>query len=73
MSYALYLWHEPVLWAISEVADGLPVVLQIIVAIGLSFAASVASWHLLEQPAQRHKHRFGRSSARPTPVDRTAR
>ncbi len=62
VSYALYLWHEPVLWATSREAGGLPVLLQVFIGIGLSILAATISWRLLETPALRQKHRFGRSS-----------
>ncbi|MGB5759139.1 MAG: acyltransferase [Acidimicrobiales bacterium] len=62
VSYGLYLWHEPVLWATSREAGGLPVGVQVIIGVGLSILAAAVSWRLLETPALRQKNRFGRSS-----------
>lgn len=55
-SYGFYLWHFPVLVALSQVT-GSPLVLAI-VGLLASLACTVVSWRVVEQPFLRMKRRF---------------
>jgi peptidoglycan/LPS O-acetylase OafA/YrhL len=51
ISYGLYLWHFPILLAVEGHVHSL--LLRSIVVTGLTFAAALLSWRLIEQPVQR--------------------
>jgi len=82
-SYAAYLLHYPVIWALAEryslydlapriAGSGLPSTLLLIAMAGAaSFALARLSWHLLERHALRLKDRFpygGGERASPRPL-----
>jgi peptidoglycan/LPS O-acetylase OafA/YrhL len=72
ISYGLYLWH----WVTPRMIEPLPIAEgRTVIAFALAFAASVASFHLVEQPALRLKARFRRVPPEPdttTPRDLVA-
>lgn len=57
ISYSLYLWHVPVVLLIpaEAVADELVVVLRV----ALSFGLALLSYHAIERPVSRLRHRHG--------------
>jgi peptidoglycan/LPS O-acetylase OafA/YrhL len=52
-SYALYLWHAPILIGMIRHTQSWPDPLRVVCAIAFSAAATVASWYLVERPARR--------------------
>ena len=62
MSYGLYLWHSPVGWLTdARHYDWVPIMsrpVQFVVRVLLTFAIAGASYHFLERPILRLKHRF---------------
>ncbi|MGY1745261.1 acyltransferase family protein [Blastococcus sp. SYSU D00695] len=68
LSYSLYLWHFPVVVVLGALMpSGVPYVL---VSLALTAAASVASYHLVEQPVRRSD--WLRPGAPPSPRRRRA-
>lgn len=68
VSYGLYLWHLPVMFAVRRWGHALPVPIAVTLALVLSLAFTVASWFLLERPAMRWKRKLeGRQRQRPDP------
>lgn len=55
ISYALYLWHWPILVYAHEINLDLTKASQLIPLIGLMFAASYASYIFIEKPARQRK------------------
>lgn len=53
VSYALYLWHIPVLFAVRYLGNGWAYPVRVIVAIAATGVFTTLSWFLLERPAQR--------------------
>ncbi len=67
ISYAFYLWHFPVAGTVRDKLGGrLDSAAQVLIAILLSTALAAASYHLVEQPAQRRRPRWAASPAGPT-------
>ncbi|MGH1548330.1 acyltransferase family protein [Leifsonia poae] len=65
ISYAIYLWHYPILQALHHSGFGLRG--SAVVAVPLTLAAAVASQYLVERPFNKLKDRIGtRNLARPT-------
>jgi peptidoglycan/LPS O-acetylase OafA/YrhL len=68
MSYGLYLWHAPVAWVTNpqhyEIVPILPRPVLFLVRVCLSFAVAALSYHFLEQPLLRLKHRFSTIESR---------
>ncbi|WP_328916973.1 MULTISPECIES: acyltransferase family protein [unclassified Streptomyces] len=68
LSYGLYLWHYPLMHALSDLGVDrmlLPATL------GTSFAAALASYYLVEEPCRRFRYRRGgkiSSAATPAPA-----
>jgi len=58
VSYGLYLWHVPVLWAVKEHMDQQPVDAQIAVAMALTTVVVLASWFLVERPLLHWKNKM---------------
>jgi peptidoglycan/LPS O-acetylase OafA/YrhL len=61
LSYALYLWHLPVVWFLFQhEGGGAPLSLPAtLIAFITSFALALASWSLVERPSWRLRARFG--------------
>lgn len=57
VSYALYLWHLPVLYFFYRETDGWPLIVKAGISTAISFALAELSWKLLEAPAQRIRDR----------------
>jgi peptidoglycan/LPS O-acetylase OafA/YrhL len=55
LSYGIYIWHLPVLWACSTVFSGLPFIGASLIA---TLLVALASYHLIERPILRLKDRF---------------
>lgn len=54
VSYALYLWHLPVMYfSYRALGDGVPLLIKVIIGSALSYVAAELSWRLVEAPAQR--------------------
>jgi peptidoglycan/LPS O-acetylase OafA/YrhL len=60
ISYGLYLFHLPVFFGVRRYGSHLNNVERVIVAVGLTFAITLASWFLLERPALAWKSRLER-------------
>lgn len=58
VSYALYLWHLPVMFGVRRWGGALPRPAAVAVALGLSLLFAVLSWFLLERPAMRWRRRL---------------
>ena len=58
VSYGFYLWHLPVLRWTDDRLIGQPAVVRIGLGMGLTLAATLLSYRLLERPALRLKRRF---------------
>jgi peptidoglycan/LPS O-acetylase OafA/YrhL len=62
MSYGLYLWHSPVAWMTDPRRyEWIPVMsrpVQFVVRVALTFLVAGLSYHLMERPLLRLKHRF---------------
>jgi peptidoglycan/LPS O-acetylase OafA/YrhL len=63
ISYGLYLWHLPVYGAVFKFGTQLPHALQMVAAVGLSFAAAALSYRFVEQPFLRLKRRKSEPAA----------
>jgi peptidoglycan/LPS O-acetylase OafA/YrhL len=61
ISYGLYLWHFPIVYSCGAlIVDGTrPDLPRAALAIGLTFAAAIASFRWVERPMLRLKRRFG--------------
>lgn len=60
LSYALYLWHLPVTWFLHQHEGPGPLSPgATMVAVLVSFALALASWHFVEKPFWRLRLRFG--------------
>jgi peptidoglycan/LPS O-acetylase OafA/YrhL len=55
-SYAVYLWHNGILWMTFAVAGHS--LTWMAVGVALSFGVAEVSWHLVEQPARRRWHQY---------------
>jgi peptidoglycan/LPS O-acetylase OafA/YrhL len=53
VSYAFYLWHLPVFFAIRHFDTHWNDVVRVVVAIGATLALTILSWFLLERPLQK--------------------
>jgi peptidoglycan/LPS O-acetylase OafA/YrhL len=58
VSYGLYLWHLPIIWAVARHARSWPAIARLAVAAILIISATMISWRLIERPAQRMRRRF---------------
>lgn len=58
ISYGLYLWHYPIMWAL-RYSSTLPDFAVTAIALVLTFAAAALSFHFVERPALRLKERIG--------------
>ncbi len=68
MSYGLYLWHSPVAWLTdARHYEWVPILSRpvlFVVRVCLTFAVAGLSYHFLERPLLRLKHRFSAVGAR---------
>jgi len=55
VSYGLYLWHLPIFFEVHRHAGSWPTALQVLLALGITAGATVASWRLVETPFLRRK------------------
>jgi peptidoglycan/LPS O-acetylase OafA/YrhL len=60
VSYGLYLWHLAVFFAVARYTPDWPTPARIVFAFGLTALFTALSWHFVEQPALRLKHRLDR-------------
>jgi len=58
VSYGLYLWHLPVMFAVRTYGSGWPVTVRVIVALAASGGLTAATYYGLERPALRWKQRL---------------
>ena len=58
VSYAFYLWHLPVFFAIRHFDTHWSYVLRVVVAVGVTLALTILSWFLLERPLMRWSKRL---------------
>ena len=58
VSYGLYLWHLPILFAVQRYGMGWHPAVRVIVSITLCAAFTIGSWFLVEKPAMRWKTRL---------------
>jgi peptidoglycan/LPS O-acetylase OafA/YrhL len=70
VSYAFYLWHLPVFFAIRHFDTHWNDVVRVVVAVGATLSLTILSWFLLERPLQKwskslESKRRARLSARP--------
>ena len=63
VSYGLYLWHLPVFFAVRRYCEGWPVFLQIVFALAVTAAVTLASWFFVEVPFLRLKRHAVNSPA----------
>lgn len=63
VSYALYLWHLPIMFFFYRETGSWPLALKAIASTAISYGLAELSWHLLEVPAQ--KIRDKRASRQP--------
>ena len=69
-SYGLYLLHVPVLWLVFHRWGMQSMALGLLVYLGLSMAAAVVAYHLIEAPMVALGHRLLRDMpARPPPIE----
>src|SRR3954466_11996903 len=68
ISYGLYLWHMPVFRGVQNLGSSLPWWFQLPIAWVLTALITAASWFLIENPANRLRHRFRRVAPAP-PAD----
>lgn len=60
LSYALYLWHLPVMWFLHQHEGPGPLSpAASAIALAVSFALALASWQLVERPCWRLRARYG--------------
>lgn len=64
VSYGVYLWHYPIIVAVGDQMSGSSPTVQRVTAVGLTAAATMASWTLIERPAIAWKQRLRLSSGR---------
>jgi peptidoglycan/LPS O-acetylase OafA/YrhL len=57
ISYGVYLWHLPILFAIRYYGPHWNDVLKVVVALSATLGVSIASWFLVERPFMRMKSR----------------
>jgi peptidoglycan/LPS O-acetylase OafA/YrhL len=63
ISYGLYLWHHPISWIPSPLGTDLwSQIITIGLRMALSFAAAIASYHLVEKPTMHLKRKLWLSS-----------
>ena len=55
ISYGVYLWHLPILFAIQYYGPHWNDVVKVIVAVTATLGVSIASWFLVERPFMRMK------------------
>ena len=59
LSYSLYLWHYPCIFAVKALAPGMGFVASVLVSLGLSVAAALLSYFALERSFLALRRRFG--------------
>lgn len=62
VSYGLYLWHMPVMWAVARATAGVPVIAKFAITLGLIGMITCASWYVIERPFLRWKDRLAERS-----------
>src|ERR1700733_10971484 len=60
VSYAFYLWHLPVFFAVRHFDEHWSDVVRVIVATGVTLAFTILSWFLIERPLMRWSRRLER-------------
>lgn len=77
VSYGIYLWHLPLIWALRRWDVDLPDVIRFLLAMGATAIAVAFSWFVVERPAQRWRRRFevrrAANRRRPLAVSRDVR
>ena len=58
ISYAVYLWHVPVLFAVQRHAPDLNVGIRLLLALAITGALAIGSWQFIEQPTRLWRRRF---------------
>ena len=58
-SYGIYIWHYPILQAVLFFSPGLGPIELGLIGVPLFILVSALSWHLIEKPALKLKHRPG--------------
>lgn len=58
VSYGLYLWHQPVYFAVVRYTTGWAPLARFALALGITASCVAASWNFVERPVQRLRHRF---------------
>lgn len=71
VSYGIYLWHVPVMFAVKEHGGNLSATGRVLLAVGVTGLAVTLSWFLVEQPFLRLKDRLDRRQPS-APVERPA-
>jgi peptidoglycan/LPS O-acetylase OafA/YrhL len=74
VSYAFYLWHLPVFFAIRHFDTHWNDVVRVVVAVGVTLSLTILSWFLLERPLQKwskslEAKRRAQLSARPATAE----
>jgi peptidoglycan/LPS O-acetylase OafA/YrhL len=61
VSYGLYLWHLPVMFAVARYTTGWPALERATLALVISAVCTIASWYLVEVPFLRRKSTMQRA------------
>jgi peptidoglycan/LPS O-acetylase OafA/YrhL len=72
-SYGFYLWHLPVLFLLAAVLPPLGKIPGLLIAFTVALVMTALSWHLVERPFLRLKHRFTRTGVAPAADSAIAR
>ena len=68
VSYGLYLWHFFVFTIVAEKMGAFSSVTRIATAVGITVAATLFSWFVVEQPFLRRKHRTSKAPTLEAPA-----